>query len=296
MVALNQEFEATKAWAQEVCLRKKSLGGFFIFNKKEGPVEKTVLRSLLQACGAVVLALGLSMPVSAAIPLITDDTGTQGKGKFQCELAGEYSHDEAESVTNRSSDLSATLTYGPIDAVDIVLSIPYQAWGTEDSGAEQRGSGISDIAVETKWRFYEQGGLSLALKPGLTIPTGNEEKELGNGKMTYYLYFIASGERNPWAFHLNLAYIRNDNTEDDRKDIWRASFASTVDLLKNVKLAADAGVESNADSASKTPLVYMLVGLIYSPRADFDIGLGVKGGLTRPEPDVAVRGGITYRF
>jgi hypothetical protein len=31
MVGLKQEFEATKAQVQEVSLREKSLGGFFIF-------------------------------------------------------------------------------------------------------------------------------------------------------------------------------------------------------------------------------------------------------------------------
>jgi hypothetical protein len=65
-----------------------------------------------------------SVSAFAAIPLITDDTGTQGKGKFQVELFGEYGHDEEERVTSKNSDLSATLTYGLIDPVDIVLSVP----------------------------------------------------------------------------------------------------------------------------------------------------------------------------
>jgi hypothetical protein len=243
------------------------------------------------------LMIGLfNSSVYAAIPLITDDTGTQGKGKFQLELGGEYAHDKAESVTNKDSAFSAALTYGIADSVDIVLSIPYQAWHLDDSGSETQGSGLSDMAIESKWRFYEKEGLSFALKPGFTIPTGDDEKDLGNGKMTYYLYLIASKEITPWSFHINLAYIRNDNTGDDRKDIWHASLASTVDVMKSLKLVGDMGVETNPDNSSTKPPVYILGGLIYSLSDNFDIGMGVKGGLTKPETDIAVRGGITWRF
>ncbi len=248
------------------------------------------------AIAFIVIAGIFCAPAYAAIPLITDDTGTQGKGKFQLELFGEYGHDKEESVTNKNGDLSATLTYGISDPVDIILTIPYSSWRSDDSVSVSREHGLSDLAIESKWRFYEKEGLSFALKPGFTIPTGNDEKDLGNGKMTYYLFLIASKEVNPWAFHFNLAYIRNNNTGEDRKNIWHASLASTVEVLKNLKLVGDIGVETNPEKSSDTPPAYILGGLIYSVSENFDIGLGLKGGLTKPETDIAVRGGITWRF
>ena len=248
---------------------------------------------LLSTATSIFLLAGT---LYAAIPLVTDDTGTQGKGKFQLELFGEYANDREESVTNKDGAFSATLTYGIADPVDIILSIPYQSLNSDDSGSKTTESGLSDLAIETKWRFYEKEGLSLALKPGFTIPTGDAKKDLGNGNMTYYLYFITSKEMNPWSFHLNLAYIRNENTEDNRKDIWHASFASTVDVMKNLKLVGDIGVESNPERSSGNPPAYILGGLIYSPIENFDVGMGLKGGLTESETDIAVRGGITWRF
>jgi hypothetical protein len=238
----------------------------------------------------------LSSQAFAAIPLITDDTGTQGKGKFQLELFGEYASDKEEIVTNKNSNFSATLTYGIIDPVDIILTVPYASWRTENSESAAKGNGIGDMSFEAKWRFYEKDGFSFALKPGFTFPTGDHEKDLGTGKMTYHLFVIASKEMNPWAFHINLAYIRNENKEDDRKNIWHASLAATVDVMKNLKLVGDLGVESNPERSSTNPPAYLLGGLIWSLRENFDIGLGVKGGLTKPEPDIAIRGGITWRF
>lgn len=234
--------------------------------------------------------------VFAAIPLITDDTGTQGKGKFQIEFFGQYGHDMEENVTNGNADLSVTLTYGIGAPVDLVLSIPYQSWRVGDSRSEVTGNGLSDPAIETKWRFYSRGDVSFAFKPGFTIPAGDERKGLGSGKLDYYLFFIASDESGPFALHVNLAYIRNNNREDDRKDILHASLAPTVDVGKNVKLVGDIGIETNPDRSSSVPPAYMLVGLIYSPLESFDVGVGLKGGLTGPEPDIAVRGGVTWRF
>lgn len=232
----------------------------------------------------------------AAIPLITDDTGTQGKGNFQLELLGQYGHDKEEVITARTTALSATLTYGIIDPVDIILSIPYEVWRTENSGSTIKDDGIADMAVEARWRFYEKEGLSAALKPGFTIPTGNEEKGLGSGRVTYHLYLIATKVIKPWEFDMNLAYIRNENTVGERKNIWFASFDAQTEVVKNLKLALDVGIETNPDSSSNTPLAYILGGLIWSLRENFEIGLGVKGGLTKPETDISVRGGITWRF
>jgi hypothetical protein len=268
----------------------------FLFPEKEKCVTNSFFIQAVRSACIVIIVTVFSGSAFATIPLVTDDTATEGKGKFQLELFGEYATGKEEDVTNKNSDLTATLTYGLSDPVDISLSIPYQVLGTDDSALETRGSGFSDPAIEVKWRFYEKEGLSLALKPGVTIPAGNDKKELGAGKVTYYLFFIASKEMNPWTFHINLAYIRNSNWEDERKDIWHASFASMVDMTKKLKLAADVGIESNPERSSANPRTYILCGIIYSPIENIDLGLGLKGGLTKPEPDVAIRGGITYSF
>ena len=232
----------------------------------------------------------------AAIPLITDDTGTQGRGNFQLEIFGEYGHDREGIITTKTSDLSATLTYGIIETVDIVLGIPYQAWSSDDSEFLAKWSGIADLSLEAKWRFYEKQGLSLALKPGFTIPTGDAEKGLGAGRPTYHLFFIATKQMKPWEFDMNVGYLYNENTAGERKNIWSASLDAQVEVVRDLKVALDVGVATNPDSSSNTPPAYILGGLIWSIRENLDIGLGVKGGLTKPETDISVRGGITLRF
>jgi hypothetical protein len=237
-----------------------------------------------------------------AIPMITDDTGTQGRGKFQIEVLGEYTNDKESGnetepwLESSQNGVTAAFTYGIIDPVDIVVSMPYQFLEEDSLPGTERTNGFSDTAVEVKWRFFEKEGFSLAMKPGITIPTGDDKKGLGAGKVTYYLYLIASQELGPWAFHTNLAYIRNENKNDERSDILFASLATTFEVVEQIKLVGDIGVESNPDKSDTTPPAYALGGLIFSPTKNFDIGLGARWGLTKPETDFSVRGGITWRF
>jgi len=46
-----------------------------------------------------LIILAFSGTAFAGRPLITDDTSTQGKGKYQLQIGGEYSHDDDEGVT-----------------------------------------------------------------------------------------------------------------------------------------------------------------------------------------------------
>ncbi|MCG2710609.1 MAG: transporter, partial [Thermodesulfovibrionales bacterium] len=192
----------------------------------------------------------------AAHPLITDDTGTQGKGKFQLEVNSEftkekeqqYNTDEEKWETKKETggELATALSYGITDNADIVLGLPYQWKKTRIDGVvttdkTEQGDGISDMSLEVKWRFYEKDGLSLALKPGITLPIGDENKGLGNGRASYSLMFITTKEVEPWAFHLNLGYTHNEyklqaDKEANRKNIWHASLASEVEVVKDLKV------------------------------------------------------------
>lgn len=252
----------------------------------------------------------------AAHPLITDDTGTQGKGKFQLEVNSEFSYekeqqynaddDRWETKKETGGELATVLSYGIIDSLDIVLGFPYQWKKTRIDGvitadATEQGDGISDLSLEVKWRFYEKNGLSFAIKPGITFPTGDENKGLGNGRASYGLMFITTKEMKPLAFHLNLGYTRNEyklqaDKEANRKDRWHASLASEVEVIKDLKAVANIGIEKNPDRASNTHPAFLLGGLIYSISESIAIDMGVKGGLNKPETDYSILAGITFKF
>jgi len=251
----------------------------------------------------IAVALVWSVPVFAAHPLITDDTGTQGKGKLQFEFNGEYARDKEDGIAVKSFTLPTipVLSCGIADTIDIVFGLPYTVVTTEEAGTETRQSGLADASIQMKARFYEKEGLSLAVKPGISLPTGDENKGLGNGKTSYSMFFITTKEEAPCAFHFNLGYIRNEyklRVDDDekRKDIWHVSIASQLEVVKDLKAVANAGMERNSDKSSNAHPAFVLGGFIYSLKENLDIDAGVKAGLNKAEADYTLLAGLTHKY
>ncbi len=240
---------------------------------------------------AAVLMLGiLSTPLYAAHPLITDDTGTQGKGKFQIEVNAEHANDNG----NTETALGATLSAGLTDTIDIVLGMPYLFLREKDeTGQWTREGGISDISLALKWRLYEREGLSFALKPGVTLPTGDKDMGLGDGKPSYSLFLITTRELEPFTFHLNIGYI---TSRSEFRDTFHYSLAAEFAATKNIKLVGNIGGETNPDRESITHPLFALGGVIFKITDCFDIDIGAKAGLNRAEADYALLTGLIFRF
>ncbi|MBI5847082.1 MAG: transporter [Nitrospirae bacterium] len=236
------------------------------------------------------MACLVSAQAFAAHPLITDDTGTQGKGKFQIEINAEYASDSG----NTETALGATLSAGLRDNLDLVIGAPYIFLREKnETGHWYHQDGISDLSLALKWRVFEHEGFSLALKPGVTLATGDEAKGLGDGKPTYSLFLITSKELEPFTLHLNLGYIAN---RKEVRDIWHYSLAAEYSASKSIRIVGNIGGETNPDRTSNVHPLFALAGLIYKAADNFDIDFGVKTGLSRAEADYTLLAGIAFRF
>ena len=249
----------------------------------------------------LLLSLFFSVPAYAAGPLITDDTGTQGKGKYQIEL----NYAAGVTKTDSGQELSTTLSRGIVDNVDVVVGLPYN-WNpfTEEGRPIAIQQGISDMSVEIKWRFLDtskENGVSLALKPGITLPTGNAKKGLGNGEISEGVMFIATKEWQHGAFHCNIgytntAYSLEEDSEALRSSLWHASIATEINMMKNLRSVADIGIDTDTVKASNTHPVYIIGGVIYSVNEHLDLDIGFKGGLNNTAPQATFLSGITIKF
>jgi outer membrane putative beta-barrel porin/alpha-amylase len=262
-----------------------------------------VLKTTLILLAGLLMTAGTAL---AAHPLITDDAGTQGKGKCQLELNGETSWDKErlDGVETResASELAAAVSIGVTETVDVVIGTPWSWSRVKEGGAlVSDADGIGDISLELKWRFFEHKGFSLAVKPGVTLPTGNENRGLGTGKVSYGTALIATQKLEPFTLHVNAAYTRNEfklqvDKEANRSDIWHGSVAATCEVAKDLHLVADVGVETNGDRGSNTWPAFILGGAIYSVTENLDLDCGIKGGLNKPEPDLTLLAGLALRF
>jgi hypothetical protein len=182
------------------------------------------------------------------------------------------------------------------DNLDVIFTLPYQRVSPQANGDIETHSGIPDVGMDIKWRFLENDKLSMALKPGITFPTGDEAVGLGSGKSAYSLYLITTIEPEPRAFHLHLGYLRHRNAVDERVGIRHISLGGWREVGKKLKIVGDIGANTNTDKTSDNETAFLILGVICSLNPDFDVDIGIKRGLTNPETDYTLLGGIALRF
>jgi hypothetical protein len=254
------------------------------------PRPLTIRAAHMAASGAATAALAAGA-VHGAHPLITEDTGTQGAGGWQLEVNGERTRDRSDGVFTRGFQAAGTLSYGIVDRADLQLTLPYVRQKAEG----ERVSGKLDFAVDLKWRFYENGPLSLGLKPGLTFPGGRDEEGLGTGRSTWGSLAILSYDRERWAFHSHIGYRHNRNNADQRTSLRHISASLWIKPSERLKLVSDYSVDTNPDRSSDRLVRQTVLGFIYSVVPTFDLDLGVRFGNT-PAIDRAVLFGTTLRW
>lgn len=151
-----------------------------------------------------------------------------------------------------------------------------------------------------KWRFLELGPASFAIKPSITFLTANRARFLGAGRAGYGATLVSTVEFKPVAVHANIGYTNQKYTDADkdgsREHLLNLSLAGTVDVLKGLQFVAEVGTRNNPDRESTIWPTFMTGGVIYSVKENLDLSLGLKGGLTAPETDIALLTGITYKF
>ena len=239
-------------------------------------------------------------------PLITDEADTIGKGKAELEFNYEYAHNSHDGITEKENVVESKLTYGAGENIDLSIIVPYKSIKIKGE-KEFSSDGLSDLSIDLKWRFFEEHGSSLAIRPRITLPTGDHDKDLGAGKATYSLFLLGTKEAKPWVFHANLGYLRNEHeiaegaeggesAEAERKNLLYASVADEVEVTEHLELVADLGMHTNPDKASNTHPAYILGGFIYEVNKSLDLDLGIKGGLTNTEPDYTLLAGIKFKF
>lgn len=247
-----------------------------------------------QVIAAVLL---LAAPATrAAHPLITEDTGTQGSGNFQLELTGEYAREQRDDVLKTAFLGQAVLSYGLRDNLDLILGVPYLRLTSSSVGEQSTVTGGGDVGIDLKWRFFEQGDLSLAVKPGITLPTGDRDKELGSARVRSSVYGVMSYTPDPWGWHLHMGYLNYNNIEGDHRSLWHLSTAGWYVLAKRYKFVVDIGAIAAPEREADSYYAFATGGLITSLTEKFDIDIGYRHALTELGPPYTLLAGMTFRW
>jgi hypothetical protein len=257
-----------------------------------------------------------AVPAFGAHPLLTDDTITVGKGTVQVEASYKYDYNDDDGVRTQTSQPQIQLTYGILDTLDAIVTVPYLFVRQTQGNQTTNNDGIGDVTLALKWRFFgeKEKGLQFAIKPFIILPTGNEQMGLGNGqastdipfimnfdRQSFGITFISTFERVEWCTSINLGYQHNEyglqsSKNAYRQDIWSASLSGQYRIIERVWLVGEVGMQRNPVTTSETPPAYMNGGVIYELTKNVDLDIGYKYGLNKPAADHSISGAVTVRF
>jgi hypothetical protein len=235
------------------------------------------------AAGLFSFCFVAAFDLQAAHPLITEDTGTQGLGRYQLEV---FAEELEERGTRRDVETYVgVLSYGIAETADVLVGLPLFRDGPD---------GVGDASLDLKWRFFERDAVSLALMPGITVPTGDERDGRGTGKVTYGSLIIVSYAPGAIAVHAHAGFRRNENKLGERESLRQLAAAATY-RIGEVRFVGELTRETNPVPGGGT-VRYSTVGAIWSMTRDVDLDIGWRNGNGSAPIDEALLLGATVRW
>lgn len=219
------------------------------------------MRRLNLRLQSFLLAVGLlaAMPAWAGPPFLTDDpepTETHHWEIYAPLVDGEGNGANFEGASG------VEINYGAAPNVQVTVELP-AAYGHDPIGTEWV---AGDIAVSLKYRFYhdEAHGLSVAVFPGLTLPTATNG--LGAGDVTGFLPVWVQKDSGPWSIFGGGGYAINPG--EGNRDYVTGSIAVSRQLTHDLTLGVEAERQS-ADTIAGRATTSLGLGAIYQLKAPY---------------------------
>jgi hypothetical protein len=268
-----------------------------------GTIQGVVMRRLA-GIGVLIMLVAVPVIAQAMHPLITDDTGTQGKGAVLVESSINYLKDNEL----RSTVVPLGLTAGISETMDVGVELPYLLLRPSAvTGQPERG--FSDVIFKFKHRFYEQEKKdgehgqperSLAYQVAFNQPSGSEEKGLGAGIARWSARLISTTEWESVEINADLGYessgkaLRRGNFTFDHAVA--LSIAAKYERTKPWEPVVEMAVIRVKETDVYSRIANALVGMIYEPSEHFYVDAGVRVGLNANSEDYGLLAGFGYKF
>jgi hypothetical protein len=187
------------------------------------------------------------------------------------------------------------LTFGLANKVDAFVYVPFKM-AKPDGGSSE--NGLADITVGAKWNFYKAGTAELAIKPMVTIPTGDEKKgaDFGAGKAAFGGLFAVSAEVSKEVnVHANVMVMHQLVKVGDAYNVLGLSAAGAFDASKELKVVGEIAA-SKADVSGAKWLTKFTAGAVYALKENIDIDGGLSYGIQDKNKDLGILAGVTFKF
>jgi hypothetical protein len=160
---------------------------------------------------AIIGLLGLTVDLYAGRPLVTDDAYPVERGGVEVEFGLEL------ETTTQSYSLTAPFAFGVglTDWLEVALK-PSALYVDDQDASPRQVGGVGDLVLEAKALLpFRPLDLDLALVPSLKLPTADEDRGLGTGKVDGGAVFVVSKAfTDTRKVHFNVGYTAVGKTSD----------------------------------------------------------------------------------
>jgi hypothetical protein len=241
--------------------------------------------------GVAAALVLLASSARAAHPMLTEDTGTQGAGRFELELGAEAARDGDV----RAFQFAPQLSLGVLDNLDLILRPTWSSLRGVDAAGGGHDQGIGDTTFDVKWRFADFEASSFAVRGGFDAPTGAVAKSLGAGKPSAHAQLIATLDAAPFTVDANANYTRNP-LPDERRDLYGFALAMVWAASARLRLTAEGAAATNPLAGHSTWPAVARFGAIATIASWLDLDIGYQTRLNHAAPRSVVLAGATIRW
>jgi hypothetical protein len=222
----------------------------------------------------------------ATQPLITDTAVTEGKGNVKFEVGGNYTYNDNNNTETKVWAVPGTLSIGMLNNVDFIVEDTYY---NIDLDKGETISEMGDVSLKLKVQIINSDGWMVALRPEVTLPSGDAEKGTGNDDETFGSTLLVTKQIGAILTTANIGYHTRDNinfSNDGNNDgVFMASLAGEIAIVENWKAVGEIGVWDNYG--------YGTGGVVWSIAKYADFSIAARTG---PNVDVTGLTGLTFRF
>ena len=206
-----------------------------------------------------IAGLAVATPAWAGPPFMTDDPEPTETGHW--EIYAPLLEAEG-SGANFEGSAGVEINYGAAPDVQITVGLPI-AYAHDSAGTEW---GAGDVALSVKYRFYhnEDLGLSVAVFPGVTLPTAS--KGFGADKVTGFLPVWFQKDSGPWSVFGGGGYAFNPG--EGNRDYLTGALAVSRQITPRLTLGVEAE-RQGADTIGGNAKTSLGIGAIYQLKAPY---------------------------
>jgi hypothetical protein len=244
-----------------------------------GMCETSEVRGRCVRFLTIMIAASLSFILGTGVlwagpPFSTDDPETPEYRHWEFYIASQYAKDdEGKSGTAPHFELN----YAALPDVMLHTIVPL-AWNKPND--ESSKYGLGDVELGVKYRFIHESDMipQVGTFPTLTLPTGDEDRGLGEGRAKLFLPLWFQKSWGPWSSYAGGGYWINPG--DNRKNYWFTGWQVQREFSELLAVGAEifyvtADTEDGGDSSGFN--VGAIINLAEAHHLLFSIGEDIHG-------------------